>query len=232
MPKRKRTSYANKATYKKSRRNSQSISYNNAQLSVYAGSVPRPLGRMQRAYHTYVEKAVSLNPGSAGVATSYVYSANGLYDPNITGVGAQPQGFDQMAALFDHYTVVYSKITVDFFNSDTANSVYCGVRAKDNAASTSNTFNLICGESTGMLLTPQRDAGTVIRSMNVSKFLGRPRILSEDSLRGDISNNPAEQAYWHIYAVPNNTVDMGEILCLVKIDYVTIWTEPKSLNGS
>ncbi len=48
----------------------------------------------------------TLNPGVAGVAAIQVMTANGLYDPDITGVGHQPRGFDQIMALYNHYTVV------------------------------------------------------------------------------------------------------------------------------
>lgn len=44
--------------------------------------------------------------GAAGVSgTENAFSLNSLYDPDITGVGHQPYGFDQVAALYSKYIV-------------------------------------------------------------------------------------------------------------------------------
>lgn len=40
------------------------------------------------------------------------YRANSMYDPNFTGIGHQPRGFDQWMAVYDHYRVIQSHITV------------------------------------------------------------------------------------------------------------------------
>ena len=55
---------------------------------------------------------------TAAAATAYVYSANGLYDPDITGAGHQPMSFDQLIGMYEHYTVQSGKITVNFVNEN------------------------------------------------------------------------------------------------------------------
>lgn len=42
---------------------------------------------------------------SAGVPALYQFNLNSLFDPDRTGVGHQPYGFDQIAALYDKYRV-------------------------------------------------------------------------------------------------------------------------------
>lgn len=37
--------------------------------------------------------------------TDYVWNLNSLFDPNYTGTGHQPRGFDQLAALYERYRV-------------------------------------------------------------------------------------------------------------------------------
>lgn len=44
----------------------------------------------------------TLTPGNS----TYVFNLNSVYDPNRTGVGHQPQGFDQLAALYNRYRVI------------------------------------------------------------------------------------------------------------------------------
>ena len=59
----------------------------------------------------YYEPSFSLT-GTAGVISQYVFSANGVYDPNITSTGHQPLGFDTMMLYYEQYTVIESRITV------------------------------------------------------------------------------------------------------------------------
>lgn len=42
---------------------------------------------------------------AAGLNNSYVFRLNGLFDPNQTGVGHQPYGFDQLSLLYNRYRV-------------------------------------------------------------------------------------------------------------------------------
>ena len=51
---------------------------------------------------------------STGSVGTYVYAGNSLYDPNITGAGGQPQGFDQWQGFYTRYRVRGCKIVVTF----------------------------------------------------------------------------------------------------------------------
>lgn len=51
---------------------------------------------------------------SAGTPALYQFRMNGLYDPDYTGTGHQPQWFDQLSAVYQTYRVLGSKITVTF----------------------------------------------------------------------------------------------------------------------
>lgn len=236
MPKRTRTRSKSRNVRPYKKRYSQDVyspmSRNQATMAMYNGGVPRPLGRQIKAEHSYAVVNIQLNPGISGLASNYVFSVNGMFDPDITGVGTQPVGFDNMTGLFDHYTVIHSKIRVDFYSSDNATSVCCGVLVKDNASTSNNVMNLLCGESVSSMVDPQNPTTMISKSVNVSKFLGRPNILSEDDCRGSSTSNPAEQAYYHVFAQPNSTNDVSSLFCVVRIDYVAVWTEPLSLSNS
>jgi len=48
----------------------------------------------------------------AGVISTQVFAANGLFDPDITGTGHQPMYRDTYAGIYNNYVVIGSKITV------------------------------------------------------------------------------------------------------------------------
>ena len=58
-------------------------------------------------------RSFSAGETSLGVE-AYAFRANGLYDPDVTGTGHQPYGFDQYMVLYQRYKVLRSRITVSF----------------------------------------------------------------------------------------------------------------------
>jgi hypothetical protein len=60
---------------------------------------------------TYYDYAQQIS-AAAGFCASRFFIANGLFDPDISGSGHQPMGFDQMMLLYTTYTVVRATITV------------------------------------------------------------------------------------------------------------------------
>lgn len=60
-------------------------------------------------------QAVEFAPSTANTIVHYAYRANALTDPTATGTGGhQPRGFDQFMAVYRTYTVLGSKILVNF----------------------------------------------------------------------------------------------------------------------
>ena len=55
---------------------------------------------------------INLVPTVAGVAAVHQFRANGIYDPDLTGVGHQPYGHDQYEQIYNNYRVIKSTITI------------------------------------------------------------------------------------------------------------------------
>lgn len=204
----------------------------------YYGLSKRPvLGTRYKCKLLYAERGFTLNPGAGGLPVWQVFSANGLYDPNITGIGHQPLGFDQIMEFYNHYTVIGSKCTITCLNNDTTYMQYVGIRkASSPTTITSVTDTVENGNVNFAVVAPAgtgSNASTTL-SMNMSPgaYLSKSSVLSEDDLRGNASNNPAEQCYFHVFAAPTAAVDSGSVSMIVTIEYIAVFTEPKNTISS
>lgn len=140
---------------------------------------------------------------TSGVVVSHVLSANGAYDPDVTGTGHQPMGFDQMMAFYNHYCVTHTKLVVRF---GTASGNYGVASLRVDASPTPVTDIERIMEFGGNVTVGLEALGAfgankaLELAVDMAKIQGiSPAALTADStLRGDASANPTEQTYFHI----------------------------------
>jgi len=185
-----------------------------------------------RLRHKYVEAEITFASTTGSVA-SYLFSCNGMYDPNITSTGHQPVYFDQTSAIYNHYTVVRSFIRVKFTHGSGASPYLLGLAIDDDTspASTVNTF----AEQSTATMTPVNGGITtpytvLTKSWDAVKYFG-PNPMANDSLQGSGSANPSEQSY---YAIQLKAQGAGSISgqLTVEIWYDAIWDELTTVAGS
>lgn len=197
-----------------------------------------PFGYRKIVTHRYVEHLIDIDSGTGGTPASYVFSANGVYDPNITGTGHQPLGFDQMMLMYNHATVVSSKMTCKFINTDASYPTNVYIHLQDSSSISSDTQNI--RENGRAIWGMCAAAGTTgfqkVLSMpfSTAKFFGRKGgdITNDDMFRSSSSSNPTEQAYYHLTVEPPFGIDLSATRIEVMITYKVIWTEPHPLTAS
>ena len=171
----------------------------------------------------------TLVPSNSGTVVSRIYRCMGANDPEEASGGNQPRYFDQMALLYLHYTCLGSKMTVRFSGATTtvvASPVTCGILV--DAIETKYTGFVDTEEHFGRrskLYNPnQGNTVTVINTFSLKKFF-RVKSIASDRFRALSSTLPAEDAFYHIYVWPNNSVSTT-INFNVTIDYILLWQEP------
>lgn len=174
----------------------------------------------------------TIDPPAAGTGNQNVFSGNGCYDPDISGVGTQPRGFDQLMALYDHYVVLGSKCTARFSSIDASNAQMVYIALRDSSTQTGAFNNYAEGGNISYKVLAPRGTGessqTVTYKASVKKFLGRSRVLSDPELKGSTSNNPTEQCFFHVGVDPmDTTVDSAGAIIVVEIEYLVALIEPK-----
>lgn len=179
---------------------------------------------------------------TAGAAAGYVFSANGMFDPNITGTGHQPMGFDQMMVFYEQATVVGSKCSVVMNNNSAAGKYgWTGLYVSPDTSTLTDPARAI---ENGMIdnrwITPAAQAGSLSRlniGVDLRTYFGRSRtvrdLLDDDQLFTTAAANPVEQLYFILTAVdPTGAAGTINVTFQVVIEYDAIFFEPRKITSS
>jgi len=219
-----------KVNRKKGRKKNYSrvVSFNNSS----------PLPRTFKATFRYSEPDVEIIPISSPGTNEYFYCMNGLYDPNITGIGHQPAGFDQLMTMYDHYVVIGCKAIITVLNSDDNHGALVCLDLRDSAQSLGD-MRQAQESGTCKFVTLGNDRNsksqqTITYNVNPNKFLGRSKPLSDPELKGSASSNPTEKCYLSICstALRQDQANGEKLVFNVVLEYQAILIEPKPVGLS
>lgn len=189
---------------------------------------------------TYSDVGLTVT-GTSGLVGSYFFSANGCFDPDITGTGHQPIGFDTMMEYYNHYTVISSKITVTALNNSASGLYGAGgiYLSPDTTSITSPSRLIENGTITWKPLYPIGVVGSIIHmnlDCNVATYFGRfsnPReILQDTDLYGTAAANPNDQVYFAICAFSDAGANTIQMSFVVEIEYTVIFWEVRKESQS
>jgi len=228
--KRNRTQSNNLAKRSKSTKDSRRKT--NVPRTVSQGK--QAFAKQQTATLTYAEQ-VAIAPAS-GAYTEYKFSANGLYDPNLTGTGHQPLYFDQLMLIYNHYCVTQSKITIVINPPVPAAATITAVLFTDDDTSTNTTSIQGAIERPGSVFSICQGATSMFTPSYLQKtwmaknvFAGNP--LSRDELHGNAGANPTEETEF-ILAMADAVGATNTSIATVKIEYTATFYELKSISSS
>jgi hypothetical protein len=168
--------------------------------------------------------------GSASAVFAYSWSCNGCFDPNVSGTGHQPNGFDEMMKFYNHYTVVRSKCecVIQARNSE---SIRVALSLSGSTSYSTDYQNIM---ENGLLVSvpltyvgAQGSITTLKTSCDLAKFQGMKFVNDDSDMRGDSASNPAEQAYYQVSCWNALTATVPIILADMYIEYDVLFTEPK-----
>jgi hypothetical protein len=188
----------------------------------------------------YYDQNKTMAITNTGLATDYFYSANGIFDPDITGTGHQPIGFDQIMTFYEQYTVTRSSITCHFRNLADCNLSIA--LAPDATAVTDPNQHM----ENGLVVMKANSAFTTENGFpfpelsldcDVKGYFGQlteREMLNDNSLYGTAAANPTEQVYfavanWPGFAIPGSA---STVYFDVLLSYDVIFWEPRKVTES
>lgn len=184
--------------------------------------------------HRYFE-TIDINSVSGSTAQCQ-FRANGIFDPNYTGVGHQPLYYDQMTALYNHWTVIGSKITVSVAHAATnnTNSTVC-LYVNDDTSIVPTLNSLIEQSKAKFVVMPVSnvDPYRLTTTWSLKKEFGTSKgCLINTAMGGTAGADPSEQSLYSICIFPQNVSSTQTYNLEVLISYIVVWTELKDIGGS
>lgn len=174
---------------------------------------------------------------AAGAVNTYVFRANDLFDPDLTGTGHQPMGFDQLMLWYNHFVVAKAKITCTFSNLAAARATVC-IR-QDGDLTPITVIDRIL-EIGGLVKADLENKGVSgsMRTLEIAVDIARlqgvsPIALSSDpSLQGSAAASPAECTYFHVACWDSGAGGTTSVLVDVLLEQEAYFCEPRNLIES
>lgn len=190
-----------------------------------------PFPRTRRAKLKYYH-AGFINPG-ANELGKYEFRANSVYDPDLTGGGHQPRGFDELMAHYDHFMVKGLTATVTFDN-DNGKACIGGLCLRDTSSTTNFTTvqDLMEYSYKKSRILGHGGASNCVKTFSIACNPNQWAHVNRENQRGGASVNPAEDV---ILAVVGTTLDGSDgpaIRFYLTLTYDVLFIEPKALPGS
>jgi len=172
---------------------------------------------------------------TTGAVASYVLRANDCFDPDFTGTGHQPMGFDQMILFYNHFFVVRSRLKVTFrnYNNLYPYSICIRVDANSGVMTVPNRIVEFGGAVLAEIGSGAAQSTTLELDVDIAKFLGMTRkvLLANTSASGDAGTSPAEGVFFHIQ-VWDNSANTTVTKCDFVMEQEVVFTEPRDLTES
>lgn len=160
----------------------------------------------------------------------YVYRANSLFDPDLTGVGGQPDGFDQWKTLYGVYRVVALDVEVQAVGGNGFGLVVVVPTTSASAFSSAEEAEGFRKAKAQIFTTQQRAA--LKASWHIGEILGKEdvAVLGDTNDSAVVTTNPAEVAFVHVCAETTGASDI--VYFWIKLTYYARLEAPISTLDS
>jgi len=201
-------------------------------MAICSAPVPPRMTRVLKYFDL-----ITLNPGLGGGITGYSFRLNSVFDPDYSGAGHQPRGFDQFAALYSEYTVLSCKMKIiPTSSSTTATPVTVGIAIDADNTIQTNIYDYV-EFGKGRYLTiagPSQGQKDNVLTVGYSsrKYWNQSPYNNEDQ-RALTSANPSNVTYGHIWAAgTEGSYDPPVIYVQVELSFIVSFTDPKYVSVS
>lgn len=173
---------------------------------------------------TYIEWVTVTSP--AGVLNVQKFRGNDLYDPNVTGTGGQPEGFDEHMRFYEKFFVLGSEVVVTLCSVGTTaptQAFEAVLVSTASGVSFTSTENASAAPFSKWAVNQglSNDAKTLRMSMDTARIEGVPisKIRDEDNYSGSASASPVSQFDWQLLTQSVDRASTTPIYAKFEITY-------------
>lgn len=184
----------------------------------------------------YAEKLLMSTLTTTG-AWTYVYRLNSVFDPNFTGTGHQPNGFDQWSAFYGKYRVIGGNWKVTMANQDAQYQldVVAVERANDNSID-SNLYDYLQEPRSHYACAAPRGSPAVSLGSHFSnqRLLGLKKDeFADQDYAALVTTNPAVLTWLNLFVqVSGGELSGADQSILIEIEYQVEFYEREELDAS
>lgn len=132
----------------------------------------------------------------------YQFRLNSLFDPDLTGLGHQPYGFDNLALLYNRYRVIATGWRIQQPSSFNGTPVVFGALPNNDVSVTWDNFGEMAENPRAktVLNNPGGSIRVLRGKVSLPKLMGRTRAqyMADDNFQAIVNTNPAENAILYL----------------------------------
>ena len=195
-------------------------------------NVNRALSPFAQRYITKLKYSEALTL-SALNSYQYVFNLNSLFDPNRTGVGHQPYGFDQLANLYNRYRVIACRYIVNGYSGSVP--VRYGTIVSNETPVTITSMSELAENPRAQtrVQVPGGNTTQIRGTAYIPSVVGRNKAqyMADDRFQAQTTASPAELALLSIYGQTLTDVNT-DVLVTVTLEYTVEFFDVSPLDQS
>lgn len=182
---------------------------------------------------------------TSGTANAFTFGLNSMYDPNISGIGHQPMGYDQWTAFYDKYRVNACKVKLTVVNGynplSSTQPLYIGIWPDyQYSGSALNLTKLLEQPNVSYdFVTAELGGGSdSIKSIefytSCANYFGltKAQYSAEESYSAPVTANPTKPAYVCIQTSGFSSGATTNYWVIISFTFYATFYEPKILPSS
>ena len=163
-------------------------------------TVNRSLQPFPNRYICKMKYATSVITGA--LSGQYIMNLNSLYDPDRSGVGRQPYGFDNLATLYNRYRVIATGWRIQQPNGASGSPVMTVCLPNNDVSITYADFGTMTENprSRYIIQNPGAPVVTLNGKVSLPKLVGRTpaQYMADDNYQAVVNADPSETALLYI----------------------------------
>lgn len=167
----------------------------------------------------------------SGAQLTYGYNLNSVWDPNRSGIGHQPYGFDQLATLYNRYRVISCSWRINFSSTDNIRAV--ALPCNEFPVFT-NASELIERPRAKYVVQLANGATQTLKGkIHLPSLVGRTKAqyMADDRYQSEVTTSPSELALLMVTAQTLQDIP-ATVNCSIVLEYAVEFFDVKQLPVS